>query len=379
MSSKLQAGVIGLGILGSQHAKLIDERTDIELAAVADLRQEQASALANETGAAPYTDYGEMLKEQSLDIIVIATPDPYHRDPALAAIEAGVPNLIMEKPLATTMVDAQRIADASNRRNTRILLNFANRAAPGDLATRWTIQNGVLGDVVYGEARLDDNISVPTGLWGKRSQAWASGSSTAHFLLSHVVDLMRFYFGGEITDVYAVTQAKVLGFTPDLYDAFLTMSTGQTIRIKAEWIKHMDRLVEFYLSFSGSGGTLVYNKLPGHGVTAGLGLTFAEDGLTQYEADRIAQGLGIIDVAPDIKSVPDYGHPHWQLSYEGDLTGEFMAMPGILLDAITEDTLTPTSWQDRGRVPSLTDGLRQTEVVAAIVHSAETGQPVSLS
>ena len=88
MSTLLRTGVIGLGILGSQHARLIHKRADFELTAVADLRADLAQSLAAETGASPYTEYQEMLREHALDLVVIATPDPYHRKPALAALSA---------------------------------------------------------------------------------------------------------------------------------------------------------------------------------------------------------------------------------------------------------------------------------------------------
>ena len=145
-------------------------------------------------GARAYTDYGELLRQHALDLVVVATPDPLHREPVIAALEAGVPNIIQEKPLATTVEDAGAIYEAVERRRARLFVNYANRGAAQDIATHYVIQQGLLGPVVYGEARLDDNITVPTGLWGQRSRACAAGSSTAHFLLSHVVDLLRWYF-----------------------------------------------------------------------------------------------------------------------------------------------------------------------------------------
>ncbi len=97
---KLKAGVIGLGILGSQHATFLHNQPEVDLVAVTDLRQEAADKVAGLTGAQAYTDYARMLKEHKLDVVAIATPDPLHRDPVLATIKAGVPNIILEKPLA---------------------------------------------------------------------------------------------------------------------------------------------------------------------------------------------------------------------------------------------------------------------------------------
>ncbi|MDZ7704238.1 MAG: hypothetical protein U5L04_07145 [Trueperaceae bacterium] len=57
-------------------------------------------------------------------------------------------------------------------------------------------------------------------------------------------------------------EQRVLGYTPDLYDAFLTFDDGAKFRVKAEWIKHIDGLVEFALDFSGSEGSFGTSNIP---------------------------------------------------------------------------------------------------------------------
>ncbi len=227
MTAKLNAAVIGLGILGRQHAVFLNQHAAVDLVAVADIRQPVARAVGADLDAEPFDDYAEMLRTSSLDLVVVATPDYLHRAPTVAAIEAGVPNIIQEKPLATSRMDAETICEAAERTGTRLFVNYANRASPLDIATRYVIQQGLLGRVIYGESRLDDNISVPTQMWGDRTQEWVGGSSTGHFLLSHVIDLLRWYFApAEVVDVFAISQRSVLGYTPDLYDAYLIFDSG---------------------------------------------------------------------------------------------------------------------------------------------------------
>ena len=270
MGKTLKAGVIGVGILGSAHAAALAAHPAVQVVGVADLRKAVAEQVAAKVGATAYADYREMLKAGALDIVVVATPDPFHRDPAMAALKAGVPNLILEKPLATTLKDGLAIYEAVEQRKARLFVNFANRAVPTDAATRYVIQKGLLGRVVYGEERLDDNITVPLALWGDRSKEWAGGSSTAHFLLSHVSDLLRWNFApAEVKEVFAIVGKEVLGFTPDVYDAYLMFDNGLKVRVKAEWIKHIDNLVEFYQCFSGAEGTLIYNKRGGFATETG--------------------------------------------------------------------------------------------------------------
>lgn len=389
MANQLKAGVVGLGILGRQHADFLHAHPMVTLAAVCDLRKPVAEDAGQALGAQAYTDYAEMFRQEGLDLAVIATPDHLHRAPAVAAAEAGIRNILCEKPLATTVEDGEAIYNAVERAGTTFYINFANRAAPLDIATRYVIQNGLLGEVVYGEARLDDNITVPTQMWGDRTREFAGGSSTAHFLLSHVVDLLRWYFApAEVNEVYAITQNRVLGYTPDLYDAFLTFDSGLKVRVKAEWIKHIDELVEFYIHFSGSDGTVIYNKRAGFGARDGWRANLARSveagGLLKHQDALRAAGVRLgarVHYPSPATAQLKAGGGEQMLSLETfeDLSAGTMGLAGPVIDSIVEGTLTPASWQGRGPLPTQVDGLRQTQIVAAIVESSKTGRVVKVA
>lgn len=385
MSVQLRAGVIGLGILGGQHARFLDEQPETSVVAVADIRREAAEKVGGLIGAQVYTDYERMLAEQSPDIVAIATPDPLHRDPVLATIRAGVPYVILEKPLATTVADAEAMYEAAERAGTRIFINFANRGSALDQATYYVIRQGLLGEIVYGDVYLDDNIVVPTLMWGARSREWAGGSSTAHFLMSHGSDYLRWVLApADVTEVYAISQRKVLGFTPDLYDAFLTFDSGAKFRMRAEWIKHIDGLVEFKLCFSGSEGYLSYTKRPGFGELESWRANVRDDLTTGELLEHHAKllSLGINMRALVHRPSPTAGE---LVAGGGALKRGFETFENPLdwwrvgrgfIDAILEDTLTPSSWTEWGPLPTIADGLRQTQIVCAIVESAETGRVV---
>lgn len=388
MSGKLKAGVIGLGILGSMHAEYMHTLPTVEVVALADIRREVAERLASKINARPYSDYREMLREQRLDVVVVATPDPLHREPTVAALEAGVPNIILEKPLATTMADALAIYEAVEKHRARLFVDFSNRAAPLDIATRYVIQQGLLGRVVYGDCRVDDNISVPTKMWGERTKEWASGSSTAHFLLSHVVDLFRWYFApAEVKEVYAISQKQILGYTPDLYDSYLSFDSGLKVRAKAEWTKHIDELVEFYICLSGSEGTLIYNKLPSFGTEPGwranLAGSITPEQLLAHQNELLARGANVKALlhrpSPSTGFLSAGGG---ELSPALEFRGSALVPPTALIspfiDAILDGTPAAKSYPQLGALPDHVDGLKQTRVVTAIIESAESGRPVAI-
>jgi len=245
-----------------------------------------------------------------------------------------------------------------------------------------------LGPVAYGESRLDDNICVPTQMWGGRSREWAAGSSTVHFLLSHVVDLLRFYFRpAKVTDVYAISQQQVLGYTPDVYDAFLTFDSGMRVRVKAEWIKHIDELVEFYMCFSGHKGTLIYNKRGGFGTEPGWranlpkeidaeALLGHQEALSTLGANVRAMFHRPEPIAGTLQAGAMGRVP--ALEYRGLGYGRPMALSDAIIAAILGDTLEPDGWKGLGPLPTHEDGLAQTRITDAIIRSADCGEPVSL-
>ncbi len=387
MGQKFKVGVIGLGILGSQHARFWQAQPELDVVAVSDVIAERAQAVGGEVGAQAYTDYAEMFKAHRLDVVVVATPDPLHKAPVMAAIRAGAPTIIQEKPLATTVAEAEEMIDAAEQAGARIFINFANRGSAFDRATYYVIQQGLLGEVVYGQVHLDDNISVPTRMWGARTREWVAGSSTAHFLLSHVVDFLHWVMSpARITEVYAISQQKVLGYTPDLYDAYLTFDCGARFRVKAEWIKHIDGLVEFGLSFSGAEGTLTYIKRPGFGAVEGwranVGDRLTTEQVLAHQARLLEQGVNVRALLhrpdPTAGALKAGGGALKRGLEAFDLPQDWWRVARGFVDAVVEGTLTPSSWTGYGPLPTGLDGLVQTRVVCAIVDSARQNAVVQL-
>ena len=385
MAEKLRAGVVGVGILGTWHANFYHANEDVRLVGLADPLMERAEAKAAETGARAYKSYEEMFKEEGLDVVSVATPDPLHKGPFLEAVRAGVPNIITEKPLATTLQDGEEMMEAAHKAGTKVFINFSQRGLDVNRASRYVYQQGLIGDLVYGDACLDDNITVPTHMWGNRSQEWAGGSSTAHFLMSHLVDLLRFIFSpAEVTDVYAISQEKVLGYTPDLYDAFLTLSDGAKVRIKAEWIRRMDELIENTMGVTGTKGSIVCSRAPSFAAEKGWRANVSDDlspqDMLKHQDAMAAFGAKanvLLHRPSPVLGKLEAGTSDLKNAFEiWDFDLDYYRILAASVRSIIEGTLEPSNWQGSGPVPTGDDGLMQTRVVAAIVESARTGNGV---
>jgi predicted dinucleotide-utilizing enzyme len=97
----MKFGIIGAGMIGHFHAKAIQSMADGTLHSVFDLRPEAAEKIAAEYGAIAYSNFEDFLADAELEIVTIGTPSGAHRDPAIAALQAGK-HVICEKPLEVT-------------------------------------------------------------------------------------------------------------------------------------------------------------------------------------------------------------------------------------------------------------------------------------
>ena len=115
----LKVGVAGVGVMGRNHARVLSDIRDFDLTAVFDPDAATADGVAGLYGAKAFTTAADFVAA-GLDAAVVATPNRHHADLGVALLEAGV-HVLVEKPIAATVVDAQRMIDAA-RANDRVLM-----------------------------------------------------------------------------------------------------------------------------------------------------------------------------------------------------------------------------------------------------------------
>ena len=113
--NKINIAVIGAGIMGRLHARVIFESNREELVAVVDLDESKAKDLAKRYDVESFSDYTEMLKNVQVDAVCVATPDSMHSDPVRACLREGK-HVIVEKPLATNLKDSAAIVDTAKKK-----------------------------------------------------------------------------------------------------------------------------------------------------------------------------------------------------------------------------------------------------------------------
>ncbi len=110
----IRVAIVGCGIRGQLFATALAQAPDATVLAVADTDVGRAQELASTIGASPYSSVEAMLDHHpDLDAAIVATPDVFHVDAAVACAARGL-DLMIEKPLATDLLSAQRIAEAAS-------------------------------------------------------------------------------------------------------------------------------------------------------------------------------------------------------------------------------------------------------------------------
>lgn len=154
--------IVGFGGMGEWHAHYAKNSDVINLVGVYDIKEERR-VYAQQQGIKTYSSLDEVLADKEVDIITIATPNDYHKEIAIKALDAGK-NVISEKPVTTNSKDLQDMIDASVR-NGRIFSVHQNRRWDSDyLVTKKIYQEKQIGNLFKIESRVHGSRGIP-GDW----------------------------------------------------------------------------------------------------------------------------------------------------------------------------------------------------------------------
>lgn len=201
MCETFKAAVIGLGMMGVRHARVWQELPRTELLGVYDIVSERTQAVAQELGCQAARSLEELLALPGLDFVSVCTDDPLHMQPCIAAAEAGK-HVLVEKPLATSVAEADKIIAACRNNHVRLFVGHIVRFDPRYQLAQQAVSAGEIGEIVQIYARRNNIVSSGRRIGGR--------TSVAFFLGSHDLDLMRWICGSEVVRVYAESASKVL-------------------------------------------------------------------------------------------------------------------------------------------------------------------------
>lgn len=146
-NEKIRGGLIGAGGRGRLLTSEFKE-IGVEMAAVCDVYEPnlRAGLKVASTGARPYDNYKRLLEDNSIDVVVVATPDHWHAQMTIDAVEAGK-DVYVEKPMAHTIEEGFRMIDAVRRTRRIVQIGTQRRSAPMFIEAKEIIDSGALGEI----------------------------------------------------------------------------------------------------------------------------------------------------------------------------------------------------------------------------------------
>ncbi len=209
-AGKMRVGIIGTGMIALQgHIpgwKLLKD--DAEIVGVADILEDRAKRVARQEGIPrAYGDWRKMLKELEPDVVVVSTPNAYHKDQSIAALRAGA-HVCCEKPAATRYADAKAMFDAARAAKRHLFIGQSARFISWGMAAKEIVDSGRLGELYFADGYSLRRRGIP--MWGQFHMKEHSAGGVLCDLGVHLIDMVMWLFGNpRARTVCGVTFSKI--------------------------------------------------------------------------------------------------------------------------------------------------------------------------
>lgn len=362
---KVRLAIIGCGgIANAKHfpalAKLHDK---IDLVAFCDIIEERAVTAAKQYGepdAKVYIDYKEMLKDESIDVVHVCTPNISHCQLTVDSLEAGK-HVMCEKPMAATSADAKKMLDAAKRTGKKLTIGYQNRFREDSLMMYQVCKNHELGDMYFAKAHALRRRAVPT--WGVFLDKEKQGGGPLIDIGTHALDLTLWAMDNYKPKTVTGTAFHKLGdkcegnlFGPwdpkefnveDSAFGYIQMENGAVIFLEASWALNITDYREAKCTICGTeGGIEMFGHLPSD---SSLIINGAKYGKLIETKPQVIAGVAYFSGAKETEA--DKEARQW-------------------IDAII---------YDREPLVKPEQAFVVTQILEAIYKSSETGKPVELA
>ncbi|MCC6381718.1 MAG: Gfo/Idh/MocA family oxidoreductase [Dehalococcoidia bacterium] len=326
----LRAAVIGLGNMGANHARVLADLPGVDLVGLADADPARLEKAIGRRTIPGFTDAETLLREARPDMVSVVVPSGLHEDVALRVIEGGA-HLLVEKPIASTLAGAARMARAAEAAGLILSVGHIERFNPAVQELKQRLEAGQGGQVLQIRARR-------VGPFPHRIR----DVGVIHDLAPHDIDIMRSLLGDEVERVYAEARRHVNTDNDDLFVGLLHFRGGVQGMLDINWLTPTKERSLTVLCMKGM-----------------FAVDYAAQSLTFYENFAASAREGAI------ASVTEGPMTRYPVANREPLRAELEAFRDAVLGA--------------GPPPvSAYDGMAALAVAEALVRSAEQGSPVSV-
>lgn len=324
----LRAGLIGLGMMGRHHARVLKELDGVELVAVAD----EFGDAHGVAGGLPLVRSVHELLEHRLDMVVVAVPTSTHEETALALADAGV-HMMVEKPIASDHLAGRRMVEAFASKGLVGAVGHIERFNPALQSLRARVAQGELGEVYQIATRRQGPFP-----------ARIADVGVVKDLGTHDIDLTAWLAQSRFTSIAAQTASRSGREHEDLVAATGRLANGAVTNHLVNWLSPMK---ERLTVVTGERGAFVAD-------TISVDLTFYANGTITTEWENVANFRGVS---------------------EGDVTRFALAKREPL--RVEHEAFRDAVLGVRDDVVTLEEGLDTLVVAEGVIRSAQTGEPVS--
>ena len=304
MSNKVRVGIIGCGgIANGKHLPGLAACADAEMVAFCDLIIERAEEAAKKYGtpdAKVYVDYKELLKDETIDVVHVLTPNRAHSFITVDALNAGK-HVMCEKPMAINSAEAKKMLDAAKKSGKLLTIGYQNRQRAEARLLKLEADQGRFGDIYYAKATALRRRAVPT--WGVFLNEYEQGGGPLIDIGTHALDLTLWtmnnykpkYCVGTTYKIHNEDDASNQGnewgpWDPEKFTVesaalgFVVMENGATISLEASWAMNT-------LDVREAVTTVIGSKAGGEYLANGVRINGIENGY-QYKQDISLSGGG---------------------------------------------------------------------------------------
>jgi UDP-N-acetylglucosamine 3-dehydrogenase len=215
----LRIGVIGVGVMGSNHARVLSELPGVKLVGIADPDRKRRDFVARTLGCAAFED-ADALMRHGVDAVTIAAPTQLHRDIATACAGRGI-HLLVEKPIASTVEESRAIVAAAHRAGVTLMVGHVERFNPAVETIKKAIKD-------------QDILSIAITRVGPFPPRM-SNVGVVIDLAVHDIDLIRWFTDSEIIEIQPQTSSAIAEREDIALLQFRTAS-GVLAHINTNWL-----------------------------------------------------------------------------------------------------------------------------------------------
>ena len=253
----VKVGIIGCGgIANGKHMPSLKQLPNVQMVAFCDLIVERAEKAKKDYGtpdAKVYEDYKELLKDETIDVVHVCTPNRSHSFITVDALDAGK-HVMCEKPMAINSAEAKKMLDAQKRSGKKLTIGYQSRQAAGAQYLKKEALDGTFGEIYYAKATALRRRAVPT--WGVFLNEHEQGGGPLIDIGTHSLDLTlwlmdnykpKYCVGTSYHKLNKDTnQGHAWGnWDPEKFTVedsafgFIVMENGATINLESAWAINM--------------------------------------------------------------------------------------------------------------------------------------------